>query len=170
MVRAVALATSLIIAGCGWTQVATEPKSTPGTGTGSALNPNVESLGVSVSLSTHDVKPGEPVRVAVVLDNHGLPPFKITFGTGCQFTWIITATDGQVIQPDHICTMATSYLEFGSDGLYSVELSIRTVRDGEPDWPFGEDELPVGRYKLEVYLYGYERRMNTEEVWFNVVE
>ena len=140
--------------------------SPPDTG---GLNSGVEAVTINVVVPDPEVKRGGPLTVDVVLDNNGAPPYRIIFGTGCQFTWFITSTDGRVVTRNTMCTQATSYIELGSDGRYTRQLSIPTIQTYEQGWPYEQDSLPPGRYKLEVYLFGYQDRMSTEIVWFEVL-
>ncbi len=125
---------------------------------------------IRASLPKEIIEPDEELLVDVVVDNGQLSPSRLTFPTGCQITWIITAADGAELRPGHGCTQAFSSIEFDANGLFKRQVRIFTSRSTYPEWPFWGHSLPPGSYALEVYLVGFERRMDTETVWFEVVE
>lgn len=133
-----------------------------------SLPPVVAELGVR--LATDRVPGGELLRASVSLNNHGQPPHRLDFATGCQFTWTITTSDG-VTFTTHcmICTQAgTSIILAGS--LYETTIRIATRRECTVPWPFAGDALPAGRYTLTVFAIGYEDQFLTEPVAFEITD
>jgi hypothetical protein len=155
--NAIILVCAVSGAGC-----ATAPSERPATD-------STEAPEIRVALAADVVKVGEPLQVDVTIDTHGVPPFRLDFGTGCQFTWVITSGEDRVVTRHMMCTQAPSHIELGPDGRHQRRLEIPTARTYQEGWPFAEDWLPAGGYRLEVYLLGYEDRFRTHVVWFEVV-
>lgn len=128
---------------------------------------------IRVELDSDTVKSGQEFVVRFTLDNHGEPPHRLDFASGCQFDWTITTRDGVTFSTRcEICTMATTSILLGDD-LYEASVTVPTRRVCESarfPWPFATDSLPAGWYRLTVLVIGYEQAFETHPVAFEVVE
>ncbi len=123
-----------------------------------------------VRLQGQKVSAGENLTAVISINNHGQPPHRLDFGTGCQFTWVITTPDSVTLTTRClICTQAPTFIILAGT-LFTTSIVVPTRRLCELPWPFKDDVVPAGQYTLTVYAIGYEDQLATEPVPFEIVE